>query len=79
MGALVLSLFIGVLLKNILSGNKELRCLLTKLWGIGCGLALIPVLFARVFLLVECFIALRELPADAYYSVAWTETWPHLN
>ena len=77
MGIFVLSLYIGALLRAFKNGTLEKYY--SNAWSICVGLALIPVLFARVFLFVECFIALRGLPTDAYKTVAWAETWPHIN
>ena len=33
---------------------------------------------SRIFLVVEAFISLRELPIDAYKTPAWTQLIPHL-
>jgi len=32
----------------------------------------------RVFLVVEAFISIRELPIDAYKTPAWSQLLPHL-
>ena len=32
----------------------------------------------RIFLVVEAFISIRELPIDAYKTPAWTQLIPHL-
>jgi hypothetical protein len=37
----------------------------------------IPYILARVLLLVEAFISLRDLPADALLAVRWTSFLPH--
>ena len=77
MGAFVLSIY----LKGFLSTFQHQK--LNHYYSIACsvcvGLGLFPVLIARMFLLVECFIVLRRIPADTYQTVAWTETWPHFN
>ena len=46
-------------------------------------LCVIPVIFlcygcCRIFLVVEAFISIRELPIDAYKTAAWTQLLPHL-
>jgi len=46
--------------------------------GISFGVGLLFVLAARIFLLIESFIALRSLPRDAYQTVSWADTWPHI-
>jgi len=76
MGLFALSLYIGSLLRVF---TKRLAKDYSKVWGFCVGFGLIPVLFARLFLLVECFLSLRGLPADSYKTVAWAETWPHIN
>lgn len=35
-------------------------------------------LFARAYIVVECFLALRLLPADAYKTVDWSSLLPHV-
>ena len=39
-----------------------------------CGASL---LFARAFLVIEAFVSVRELPASAYVTPAWTQVFPH--
>ncbi|KAI9765430.1 MAG: hypothetical protein M1840_007388 [Geoglossum simile] len=41
-------------------------------------LAFIVYVAARVFLVIECFISLRELPVEAYQTPIWTQYLPHL-
>ena len=43
------------------------------------SLGLIIVIFARCFLMVESFIALREQPDGVYNTVNWIESIPHLS
>ena len=40
-----------------------------------CGFSLI---LARVYIVVEAFISIRELPALAYQTPQWTNVIPHL-
>ncbi|KAI4135952.1 MAG: hypothetical protein LQ341_005821 [Variospora aurantia] len=40
-----------------------------------CGASL---LFARAFLVIEAFVSVRELPASAYVTPAWSQVFPHL-
>ena len=50
------------------------------------GLVIFPLLWAaitsyissRIYLVVEAFISLRELPIDAYKTPTWTQLIPHL-
>jgi hypothetical protein len=46
--------------------------------GITFGLGIFIVLVARLFLVVESFIALRKVPKDSYDSIPWADMWPHL-
>lgn len=39
-----------------------------------CGASL---LFARAFLVIEAFVSVRELPAAAYVTPAWSQVFPH--
>ncbi|TLD19621.1 hypothetical protein PspLS_09357 [Pyricularia sp. CBS 133598] len=39
-----------------------------------CGLSLV---FARVFIVVEAFIGIREMPASSYTTIEWTDILPH--
>lgn len=39
-----------------------------------CGASL---LFARAFLVIEAFVSVRELPASAYVTPAWSQVFPH--
>jgi len=41
-------------------------------------LALIFYCCCRMFLVVEAFLSIRELPIDAYKTPAWTQLIPHL-
>ena len=77
MGAFVLSIYLGGFLSTF--KHEKLDNYYRTAWGFCVGLGLFPVFFARIFLLVECFIVLRRLPADTYQTVAWAETWPHFN
>ncbi|KAL8646747.1 MAG: hypothetical protein Q9210_005952 [Variospora velana] len=40
-----------------------------------CGASL---LFARAFLVIEAFVSVRELPASAYVTPAWSQVFSHL-
>lgn len=46
--------------------------------GITFGVGIFIFLVARVYLLIESFIALREIPVDSYDSIPWVEAWPHM-
>lgn len=45
---------------------------------IGFLLAIIPCILARIYLLVESFVAMRRLPRGSYDMVAWGTFLPHL-
>ena len=49
-----------------------------SLWGLGSLAALCGTLYlaARAFLVIEAFISLRNLPADAYATPPWTQIFP---
>jgi len=42
------------------------------------GVLIFVVLVARIFLLVESCVGLRELQRDSFQTVQWIETWPHI-
>jgi len=46
--------------------------------GFFFGILMFVVLAARIFLLVESFVGLRELQRDSFQTVQWIETWPHI-
>ena len=39
-----------------------------------CGLSL---MLARVYIILEAFCSLRELPVSAYQTPEWTAVFPH--
>lgn len=75
MGLSTIALSIGSFLKKHRQAKREFG------WFIGFmfGLGIIPVIVARFYLFVECFVTLRRVPADSYDTVVWAETWPHFN
>ncbi|KAF8417484.1 hypothetical protein EV426DRAFT_578114 [Tirmania nivea] len=95
MGVFILTIYIGIYIGKLLDDKdgpddqepipkkedlkSKLKRYCSRAWALCIGLSIIPVLFARLYLLVECFIALRRLPADSYQTVAWAETWPHFS
>lgn len=48
--------------------------LVVIVWGL-CGVIYVG---ARLFILLEAFISLRDLPAAAYQTPNWTPWLPHL-
>ncbi|KAF8167083.1 hypothetical protein BJ912DRAFT_1048732 [Pholiota molesta] len=63
------------------SGSKMVKkycgilgAILLSLGAVG----LIPYIVARIVLLVEAFVSLRDLPPDALLAVRWTSFLPHL-
>lgn len=72
------------------SHSRHKLCIISRrayqlfLWGIW-NLFIVPLfsymilyLFARVFLVVECFITLPNLPASAYQVPNWSQYFPHI-
>ena len=55
-------------------GGKWWQNLLIGIPVVVCGSSLI---FARVFIVIEAFISIRELPAGAYDTPAWSQVFPH--
>ena len=58
--------------------DKENRSLLEWFVGIIFGVCMFIGLVARAFLFVESFLALRHVNEEAFQSVGWAHTWPHL-
>ncbi|MCJ1241384.1 hypothetical protein MMC14_009389 [Varicellaria rhodocarpa] len=48
------------------------------LLGTICSVCGIAYVFARIFLVVEAFISIRQLPSAAYETPNWTQLIPHL-
>ena len=48
------------------------------LWGLAMSVLLVYIL-ARVYLVIECFISLLYLPADAYEVPEWSVYFPHIS
>jgi hypothetical protein len=42
------------------------------------NLTSVYIFLCRLYIMVEPFVSLRLLPADAYRTVAWENIWPHL-
>lgn len=55
-------------------GRRWWQNLLIGIPVIVCGVSLI---LARAFIVIEAFISIRELPATAYETPAWTQVFPH--
>jgi hypothetical protein len=52
----------------------------TLIWAIIITVLMVLLFYCgcRMFLVVEAFISIRELPIDAYKTPAWTQLIPHL-
>ena len=48
------------------------------LLGLLCGICGAAWIVARAFLVIEAFISIRSLPAEAYDTPNWTQVFPHL-
>ncbi|KAK4108127.1 hypothetical protein N656DRAFT_784667 [Canariomyces notabilis] len=51
---------------------------LGAIYSIGCYLAIVLYVLARVYLVVECFINLVHLPESAYKLPEWSQYVPHI-
>ena len=51
-----------------------------KSWfiAVACAICGLLYIFARLFLVIEAFISIRQLPLGAYQTPDWTEIIPHL-
>lgn len=58
----------------IMQGNRTSYVIL----GFICSLCGAAYVFARIFLVLEAFISLRQLPTGVYISPDWTQLIPHL-
>lgn len=61
-------------------GQRLSRAPWVKSWLLAllCAVCGSLYLFARLYLVVEAFISIRQLPVDAYQTPNWTEILPHL-
>ena len=66
--------------KIVVHFDKDERQVSLLEWFVGVvfGVGLFISLVARVFLFVESFLALRHVNEEAFQSVGWAHTWPHL-
>lgn len=55
-------------------GGRWWQNLLIGIPVVVCGVSLI---LARLFIVIEAFISIRELPAAAYKTPTWTQVFPH--
>ena len=49
-----------------------------KIWLVWLLLQFIAYFAARIFLLAELFLSMRELPIDAYTDISWSNFVPHI-
>ena len=82
----VISLWLSVLLDADIvvrtdAESKRRQRLVKRVFSSACGaffgVAVIPVLLVRLYLLVESFASLRLLPKGSYELLQWSEAWPH--
>lgn len=61
-------------------GQRLSRAPWVRSWllAILCALCGSLYIFARLYLVVEAFMSIRQLPVGAYQTPAWTEILPHL-
>jgi hypothetical protein len=52
--------------------------ILVAMYLIGCYLAIVLYVLARIYLVVECFINLAYLPQSAYKLPEWSQDVPHI-
>jgi hypothetical protein len=53
------------------------KLLIQRTFRVSFGFGLIPILFARLYLLVEAFASIRKVPIGSYEIPEWSNTWPH--
>lgn len=79
MGFFVLSLYFGAFLKRA-TGETDINDKINRgfrmFCGISLGVGIVPVVFARIFLFVECFIVLRGVPRETYDTIVWAGALP---
>jgi hypothetical protein len=68
--------FDEIIMQAGFEGDLFQRFLGVSYFGI-CGLVWVGYVACRTFLVVEAFVSVRELPADAYKTPWWTQPLPH--
>ena len=58
-------------------GAKKRTFVREKLFSTIVDIAYVLYIVARLFILVEIFLAFRAMPKDVYDSIEWTWIWPH--
>ena len=59
--------------------ENKLKCLRHYISLISASLVLLVYTFARLYLVVECFINLSHLPAGVYEVPSWSAYFPHIS
>lgn len=73
----VVSFWIVPWVEDLGGQHERWRALFGATCGILLVLGMIPVMFARVYMLVESFIAIRRLPKGSYNVPRLLSAWPH--
>jgi len=60
------------------SAKRHFRSVAPGAFFIGAGLFSIVYALARIYLVVECFINLAQLPEAVYKEPEWSKIFPHL-
>ena len=72
-----LSLYLYPALERLEKRNPFFETLVQWTFKVGFGVGPIPVLFARLYLLVESFASIRKVPRGSYEIPVWSNAWPH--
>ncbi|OCK89896.1 uncharacterized protein K441DRAFT_699516 [Cenococcum geophilum 1.58] len=72
-----LSLSLYPSLKWLEKHNPVFETLIQWTFRVSFGVGLIPVLFARLYLLAESFASIRRVPLGSYEIPGWSNAWPH--
>jgi hypothetical protein len=78
--AFVVQVALGNLLERFILNrpqNKTLNKMISKVCGIFWGVGFVPCLLVRLYLLVESFASIRQLPLGSYQIPIWSNVWPH--
>ncbi|KAE8449594.1 hypothetical protein EG329_007924 [Mollisiaceae sp. DMI_Dod_QoI] len=74
--AFVAQVVLGNLLQRYILGGHQDKTF-SRVCGILFGVGIVPCLLVRLYLLVESFASIRQLPSDSYKLPLWSNVWPH--